>query len=136
MTAQLYLHEQVEGGLVTLRPTGELDVSTAAQLEEAVTRLCDEQRRQVILDLSRVIFLDAVGLRAVRKCRELFAEHDCGCWLLGANARSLRVAGEYERVRELPSWEDADTLAPRGRRQAQQPLRHRLVGARTTIPAA
>src|SRR5205807_619012 len=60
MTAQLYMHERVEAGLVTLRPDGELELATAAQLEEAVKRLCDEERQQVILDLGGVSFIDTV----------------------------------------------------------------------------
>ena len=106
MTAQLYMHERVEGGLVTLRPDGELEIATAAQLEEAAKRLCDEERRHVILDLSRVSFIDTVGLRAVLNCRQLFEERDCGCWLMGTNAPVRRVLEQCDLMDALPLRHD------------------------------
>jgi len=106
MTAQLYLHEWVEGGLVTLRPDGELELATAAQLEEAVKRLCDEERRQVILDLSGVSFIDTVGVRAVLNCRQLFEERGCGLWLMGTTAPVRRVLEQCDLMDALPLHRD------------------------------
>jgi anti-anti-sigma factor len=119
MSAQLFLHEQLDGGLVSLRPAGELGAGTAALLEEAVKRLCDEQRQGVLLDLGRVTFIDTAGVRTVLKCRQLFAEHDCRLWMVGLDAPIRRVMKGYEWVGERPLWELPNALAP-----AQQPLRH------------
>jgi anti-anti-sigma factor len=53
-------------GAITLRPTGELDIATAAKLERA---LHDGRRPgdQVILDLGGLEFLDSTGLRVIVK---------------------------------------------------------------------
>lgn len=112
MTAQLYLHEGVEGGVVTLRPDGELELTAAAQLEEAVKRLCDEECRQLILDLSGVSFIDTVGVRAVLNCRQLFEERDCGFWLIGINAPVRRVLEQCDLMDALPFHHDRAITAP------------------------
>jgi anti-anti-sigma factor len=53
-----------DGGLVTLRPTGELDIATAARLEGA---LLDGRERgdRVVLDLADLEFIDSTGLRVI-----------------------------------------------------------------------
>ena len=52
------------GGLVTLRPAGELDIATAARLERA---LHDgrEPGDRVVLDLAALEFIDSTGLRVI-----------------------------------------------------------------------
>jgi anti-anti-sigma factor len=60
------------GGALTLRPTGELDIATAARLDQALR----EGRRpgeQVVLDLSGLEFIDSTGLRVVVKAVEAAA---------------------------------------------------------------
>jgi anti-anti-sigma factor len=60
------------GGVITLRPTGELDIATAAKLERAL----HEGRRpgdEVILDLAGLEFLDSTGLRVIVKAVEAAA---------------------------------------------------------------
>jgi anti-sigma B factor antagonist len=51
-------------GVLTLRPAGELDIATAAQLERA---LVDDRRPgdRVVLDLADLEFIDSTGLRAI-----------------------------------------------------------------------
>jgi anti-sigma B factor antagonist len=51
-------------GVVTIRPTGELDIATAASLERA---LIEDRRRgdRVVLDLAALEFIDSTGLRAI-----------------------------------------------------------------------
>jgi anti-sigma B factor antagonist len=52
------------GGLITLRPAGELDIATAARLEHA---LHDgrEPGDRVVLDLAALEFIDSTGLRVI-----------------------------------------------------------------------
>jgi anti-sigma B factor antagonist len=54
------------GGVIIVRPTGELDIATAAKLERA---LHDGRRPgdQVVLDLAGLEFLDSTGLRVIVK---------------------------------------------------------------------
>ena len=44
---------------------GELDLSTAAELQEAVRRAIDEGRGQLLVDLGGVTFMDSAGLGAL-----------------------------------------------------------------------
>jgi anti-anti-sigma factor len=52
------------GGVLTVRPTGELDIATAARLERA---LLDDREPgdRVVLDLGDLEFIDSTGLRAI-----------------------------------------------------------------------
>jgi anti-anti-sigma factor len=57
-------HERGAEGVVTIRPTGELDIATAASLERA---LIEDRSRgdRVVLDLAALEFIDSTGLRAI-----------------------------------------------------------------------
>jgi anti-anti-sigma factor len=52
------------GGILTLHPTGELDIATAGRLERA---LLDGRERgdRVVLDLAALEFIDSTGLRVI-----------------------------------------------------------------------
>jgi anti-sigma B factor antagonist len=60
------------GGVLTLRPTGELDIATAPRLERA---LLDDRRPgdRVVLDLAELEFLDSTGLRVIVRAVEAAA---------------------------------------------------------------
>jgi anti-sigma B factor antagonist len=53
-----------QDGTVCVRVTGEVDLCTAPELELALTREIDAGSK-VLLDLSRVSFIDSSGLRAI-----------------------------------------------------------------------
>lgn len=71
------VREQRDGGLAVIAPDGELDVSTALQVEERVAASL-ESLSALLLDLRRVSFIDSSGLRAVlvaaERCREAGTE--------------------------------------------------------------
>lgn len=50
------------GGAIVVKATGEVDVFTAPQLREALASAVDGDRRQVVVDLEEVDFLDSTGL--------------------------------------------------------------------------
>jgi anti-anti-sigma factor len=52
------------GGVITLRPAGELDIATAARLERALHE-GREPGDRVILDLTALEFIDSTGLRVI-----------------------------------------------------------------------
>jgi anti-sigma B factor antagonist len=63
MSAQLEFHTQDLRGCAIGRPAGEIDLSNAQHLEE---RLCELiAHSHVVVDLSRVTFLDSTGLSAM-----------------------------------------------------------------------
>lgn len=106
---------QRDGGGPCLRLAGELDLSTAPQLNAAIDRLADEGQRELLLDLSELTFCDSTGVAAfVRGDNRASAE---GGWLrltgaTGRVARVLQMTGLAEVLRyeaDLP-----DPAAPSG----------------------
>jgi anti-anti-sigma factor len=79
-------------GVLTLRPAGELDIATAAQLERA---LVDDRRPgdRVVLDLADLEFIDSTGLRAIVRGAEA-ARRDG--WELHLRPGSLAVQRVFE----------------------------------------
>lgn len=56
--------EELNGG-IHVRLTGELDISSAAQAEEELRRVEEQQPSVLVLDLSDLAFMDSTGLRLV-----------------------------------------------------------------------
>ena len=71
--------------------SGELDIASAAILEDTVTSLCANGASAIVLDLSELTFMDSTGLRAV-----LAADRLCE-----RKGQSLSVAGASGPVRRL-----------------------------------
>ncbi len=62
----------------TLQLSGELDISTADRLQQAVARLCVAQGpRELIVDLRRLSFVDSSGLAAMVYANRLCERHGC-----------------------------------------------------------
>jgi anti-sigma B factor antagonist len=61
------------GGHHRLVLAGELDIASTPILEAAIAGLCENGAGAIVLDLSRVTFMDSTGLRAVlaadRRCQ-------------------------------------------------------------------
>jgi anti-sigma B factor antagonist len=53
----------MRGEAARLTVTGELDIATVPRLEEAVATVLAEGARSVVVDLSRLAFVDSSGLR-------------------------------------------------------------------------
>jgi anti-sigma B factor antagonist len=63
-----------ERGVVIAAVTGEIDISTAAQLRERLFELADSGGT-LIVDLNRVTFIDSAGLGALVRTARRIAEH-------------------------------------------------------------
>ena len=66
-----------EGDRYTLGLTGELDIASAPALEAKARQLFAEGAQQLVLDLSRLEFIDSSGLNAILRVRALCEEHMC-----------------------------------------------------------
>ncbi|SCF23947.1 STAS domain-containing protein [Micromonospora mirobrigensis] len=80
-----------DGGTACLRLAGELDMSTAPELNAAIDRLAADGHRHLLVDLSELTFCDSTGIAAfVRGDNRAAAE---GGWLrvTGASGRVQRV---------------------------------------------
>ena len=51
--------------LVRVRPVGELDLATAAELDAQLRELMDAGFRNILLDLSELTFMGATGVRLI-----------------------------------------------------------------------
>ena len=81
---------EVRGSWV-VQVKGEVDVYTAPELDAELTRLADAQVFDIVVDLSRVDFLDSTGLgvlvKALKRVRELDGR--------------LAVVAREERIRKV-----------------------------------
>jgi anti-sigma B factor antagonist len=79
-------------GVVTLRPSGELDIATAPRLQQA---LLHERRPgdRVVLDLAELEFIDSTGLRAIVRAVEAAR---AGRWELTLRQGPLAVRRVFE----------------------------------------
>lgn len=67
---QLSITRSDDAGGVVLALAGELDVTTAPQLEQALGELDSEPYDRVILDLSELSFVDSAGVSVLIKAKK------------------------------------------------------------------
>jgi anti-anti-sigma factor len=61
----LHLDSEDRDGLVQIALRGELDLSSAAKLQEELRRVEAASPAVLVLDLSKLVFLDSTGLRCL-----------------------------------------------------------------------
>jgi anti-sigma B factor antagonist len=66
---ELVVEDRAQDGRHTLMLAGELDLATASDLDASILRACRDGAKQVVLDLSDLVFVDSTGLRAVIAAR-------------------------------------------------------------------
>ena len=86
---------------------GDLDAGAADALREQISRLIAESPGEVALDLSRVGFLDAAGLRALEALSAIAQEGGGRLVLLAPHARVRRVM-EVLRVEDRFAIREGD----------------------------
>lgn len=77
-------------GQRTLVLRGELDLSTAGTLEEALREACEAGSSEVVVDLREVDFIDSAGLRAIIVGRDFCAARDCAYVLVPSSKPIIR----------------------------------------------
>ena len=91
-----------EGGRVVVVAIGEVDVFTAPQLDAELSRLTADGRTELVVDLSRVDFLDSTGLSVLVKTLKRVREAD----------GHLDVVVTVERVAKVFRITGLDQLIP------------------------
>jgi anti-sigma B factor antagonist len=86
-----------EGDRHTLLLKGELDMASAAELEEQAELLCSQSASELVLDLSELDFIDSAGLNAILRVRTLCQEHMCD-FCLTPGARPVQRLFEVTRL--------------------------------------
>ncbi|HEV7804266.1 MAG TPA: STAS domain-containing protein [Solirubrobacteraceae bacterium] len=100
--------------VVRVAPAGELDVTTASQLECQLHELRDSGFDRIVLDLRRVTFLDSTALALILAEDRRARERGHAFTLISgppAVQRVLEVCGVAGRLRFEPS--SVDVAAPR-----------------------
>jgi len=103
-----------EGGGLTLSLSGELDLSTIAQLEQAVASRVDGKPDLVVLDLRKLVFLDSTGLRLVLRLQEMLHEAGGRLVLVKGPRRVHRVFELTRAVEVLEIVPDPAEIAAGG----------------------
>ena len=84
---------------------GELDLSSADELDTTIAELCADGARHIVLEMSELEFMDSTGLRSVLVGAELCAVSGCEL-LIGSTSRQverlLSVAGVASGCRGEP----------------------------------
>jgi anti-anti-sigma factor len=73
----LVLEVRKEGDGHRLVLSGELDLASADTLADAVSKLCSDGSKQIVLDIGKLEFIDSTGLRAILSSRVVCAESNC-----------------------------------------------------------
>jgi anti-sigma B factor antagonist len=78
-------------GSQTLIVGGEVDMATSPSLEDAVGRACSGYPAKLVLDLTRVTFMDSTGLNAILSARALCVQHTLGFEVVIATPQVKRL---------------------------------------------
>jgi anti-sigma B factor antagonist len=83
----------------TLVLSGELDCASVDELQPLVVRICSEGARDIVLDITRLSFMDSTGLQAILSAQMVCRDHAVGFMLTPAT-------GAVQRVFELTGLTD------------------------------
>ena len=93
---------------ITLQLRGDLDLATAPEVVEAIDSIADSYGR-LVLDLSKLAFIDSTGVRVLVRSKEELARH-------GVQMELSQVPSHAEKAFWLLRVEG---LAPQGRHYAR-----------------
>ena len=82
--------------------SGELDIASAPELEQALAEIHPEQTKLVVVDLRALEFMDSTGLSIIVRAHQRLSEHSCELTLVKGPPqvqRLLDLTGVTERVR-------------------------------------
>jgi anti-anti-sigma factor len=95
----LEIDSELHADSARLTPSGELDIATAPQLEQEVRSLLARSVRDVVIDLSRLTFIDSSALRLFIVLNERAGTEG---WRLGF----VRPVGQVASVFEITGAQD------------------------------
>lgn len=100
---EFQLQDVVCDGEHTLVLSGELDLNSAPLLGVTLRLICAEPATSVVvLDLSRLTFMDSTGIHAVLLAKELSAEHGSEFFVVPGEAQVRRVMQITGLLNALP----------------------------------
>lgn len=97
---------------------GEIDFATASSMQAKVTAARErEQSSRLIMDLSRVTFMDSSGLRSILQLQRECSDADGGLVLCGPTAevrKILTLTGLDQHLQIAETLEQAESLVAAG----------------------
>jgi anti-sigma B factor antagonist len=112
------ISDSVSGSIPTVAPSGEVDLASARDLTARLHELAGANGHDAILDLTRVAFMDSVGLGAVLKAANRFHRQSKRLLIVAppesAVLRLLEFAGVTERLAVVPTVEEAYAVTRHG----------------------
>jgi anti-sigma B factor antagonist len=102
--------EPVDAETHVVTPHGEIDALTAPTLGRRLLRLADEGKTGVVVDMSRVTFMDSFGIGVLLNALGALASRHVGLVLVCPTERVTRpfeVTGLKARLRVFETLEDA-----------------------------
>jgi anti-sigma B factor antagonist len=94
------LQPQADAALVAV--SGELDIATAPELEQALHQISPDQCKLVIVDLRELEFMDSTGLSTLVRAHQRLSEQGCELTLVKGPPqvqRLLDLTGVADRLR-------------------------------------
>jgi anti-sigma B factor antagonist len=107
-----------EPGRHVLRLAGELDLTAAGRVLDAVTASCEEDVEELVIDVSALEFLDSSGLRAILDAATVCEEHMCEFSLRPARDQ---VSQQVRRLLEITGLFDRLPFSAEGEPEPQRP---------------
>lgn len=86
-------------GTTRIAPSGELDIASAPEFEQAIADATTEPGAELVLDLRELTFMDSTGLRALAQTNARADEH-------GFTLSIVRGPRQIERVLEISGLAD------------------------------
>jgi anti-sigma B factor antagonist len=75
----------------TLVLSGELDEASSDQLQPLIVAFCAEGAREIVLDITRLSFIDSTGVGAILAAQSVCRDHGVGFMLTPAQGPVRRV---------------------------------------------
>ncbi|MFV2198064.1 MULTISPECIES: STAS domain-containing protein [unclassified Nocardiopsis] len=99
---RLGLSTRVDSRSVIVAVEGELDIATAADLQEQIESAIDEHGSWLILDLSKLDFMDSSGLNVIINAYRTVRERGGSLALAALNERVTKVVRLVGLHRQVP----------------------------------
>ena len=93
------VHSTPAGSTLLVAVVGEVDMTTAPDLSQAIERAPDDTAL-VVIDLSEVTFLDSSGLNSLVQARRALAEREVAMTVVVPPASAIRRVFEITRLTE------------------------------------
>lgn len=105
---ELSLEHRVDGAVTVLEVGGEVDVYTAPKLRERIVELVGEGHHNLVVDMTKVEFLDSTGLGVLVGGLKRVRAHDGGLSLVCNQERILKIFRITGLTKVFPIHETVD----------------------------